>query len=213
MPQHFQFSLSVLCCVSTGMAGLAPPCRPVGFLVSQCRKKLKVTPKPPRGCPTHPALLARPLGIKPPILLPGGQRCCAFSKGRTDPGSAPSAANKVGQGWTGMSWDKEPLLTPAVGGCREILRMWNSLECWQWWMGLVGSEDTLVGEWSWVIPGAGRGRLAAVGWDLSPSGTGELADCPHLLCSLLWAMPTMTHCHTPGLCKDLHVFSSTPNPK
>lgn len=32
-----------------------------------------------------------------------------------------------------------------------------------------------------------------MGQDLSFSGTGELADCPHQLCSLLWAVPTMTH--------------------
>lgn len=198
------------------MVGLAPPCCPVGFLVSQCGKELKVMPNPPRGCPTHPALPAPPLGIKPPILLPGGQRCCVFSKGRTDLGSAPSAANQVGLGGTGMHWDEELLLTPAVRGCGEVLRMWNSLgclECWQWWMGLVGGEDILVGEWSRVIPGAGRGRLTVVGKDLSSSGTGELADCLHQLWSLLWAMPTMTHCHVPGLWKDLHVFPSTPNPK
>lgn len=121
-----------------------------------------------------------------------------------------------------MNWDEELPLAQAVGavvkfkdveqpGVPGMMAVVDGA-CGQRRHPGGGVELEWIFQLQGVIPGAGRGRLTAVRQDLS-SGTGELADCPHQLCSLLWAMPTMTHCHTPGLWKDLHVSSSTPNPK
>ncbi|XP_064886881.1 deoxyribonuclease-1-like 2 isoform X1 [Columba livia] len=57
-----------------------PTLSPCGVVVSQCRKGAQSCAKPPRGCPTHPALPAPPPGIKPLALLLGRQRCCVLGK-------------------------------------------------------------------------------------------------------------------------------------
>lgn len=46
-----------------------------------------------------------------------------------------------------MSWDEELLPTPAAGAVVKFkdVEQPGVPECWQWWMGLVGGEDILVG--------------------------------------------------------------------
>uniref|UniRef100_A0A8C5JVY7 Deoxyribonuclease 1 like 2 n=1 Tax=Junco hyemalis TaxID=40217 RepID=A0A8C5JVY7_JUNHY len=101
----------LLCQHRDGCAGPTPsPCGIFGFPMWEGAQSYVRTP---RGCQTHPALL----GIKLPVLLLAGQRCCTFSQVRTALGSVPSTAASINPARMGTVTLELSLLTVALLLC------------------------------------------------------------------------------------------------